>query len=927
MLQNVRRRGSAGPRRGRLAWVLVLALASCLAFAGPVSADTPPDGADPCAAAGGLDSCHTAAVGQYATYSYGTRWFGSYRGAVPKLSANGYCIDLGYWYPGRSYGYEQRSAAGLHNRLGGAVSDSDLHRMAYALWEFGRSDSVDQASATMLYVHSLMGDAQPGEISPSILGAGVAGVFQRISAQSAEYAGPYTVQAQMPSSASVGAQVTARLTLHAASGAVVAGVHWTVSVPGTSSQPTSSASADGTDTVTFTAARSGRYTLHARAVGVPSNLPTLYVPTTGASADSGQRLVFGASQTVDGGATTTVSRARLTLSTHAQPATVTLGGENVDSVTLSGAPTGVMSKVTLAAYGPAPSAAAVACTGTPAFTSTFTAADGTTKAPAFTPTAAGDYGYRLTIAPTARTTGVTTPCGGDAESFAVYAQPTVHTVVSSATVAAGSTLSDTVAVAGLGDQPATVTASLYGPYASPNALTCTGTPFWTGTVPVQTDGQYQTAPVTLTVSGYYVYVESIAAAGFVRAVAPVCNQASETTLVPGAPTVATRVSAATATPGATISDTAVVSGLGVLPATVAVQLYGPYPSRAAIDCTGKPAATTMITANGDGTYTSPKVTVPQAGYYTFHESIAATSAYPAVITPCASATETTFAQGSPQLSTQASQAIVRPGASLTDHVKVSGLGATPATIGVALYGPYASLAQVDCSGQPAAVRSLKVNGDGSYVSPSVTVSKVGFYVFRESIENSKLVTGVTTSCADTAETTLGAPAIITGGRGPFPHVGRQASSATASATPTRVQIPDLGIDAPIDPITIDLADGELGVPVDIHRTGWWRDGAAPGSSQGTVLIAGHVDSAAAGAGAFYPLPTARPGMLITLTTQNGTTVRYRVTGVRRVLKANLPTSVFDRSGPPRLDLVTCGGPFDAATGHYLDNIIVEARPV
>jgi hypothetical protein len=32
------------------------------------------------------------------------------------------------------------------------------------------------------------------------------------------------------------------------------------------------------------------------------------------------------------------------------------------------------------------------------------------------------------------------------------------------------------------------------------------------------------------------------------------------------------------------------------------------------------------------------------------------------------------------------------------------------------------------------------------------------------------------------------------------------------------------------------------------------------------------------------------------------------------------------TGPPKLALVTCGGPFVSATGHYLDNVIVWATP-
>ena len=130
----------------------------------------------------------------------------------------------------------------------------------------------------------------------------------------------------------------------------------------------------------------------------------------------------------------------------------------------------------------------------------------------------------------------------------------------------------------------------------------------------------------------------------------------------------------------------------------------------------------------------------------------------------------------------------------------------------------------------------------------------------------------------------------------------------------------------MQPSVIDLRTGQLAVPTDIHRTGWWKDGAAPGDSAGTVLIAGHVDSAAAGAGAFYPLKSAQAGATVTITTSDGHSFRYRVTRMQIVLKANLPIGIFTRSGAARLVLVTCGGPFDYRTGHYIDNVIVYASP-
>jgi LPXTG-site transpeptidase (sortase) family protein len=118
----------------------------------------------------------------------------------------------------------------------------------------------------------------------------------------------------------------------------------------------------------------------------------------------------------------------------------------------------------------------------------------------------------------------------------------------------------------------------------------------------------------------------------------------------------------------------------------------------------------------------------------------------------------------------------------------------------------------------------------------------------------------------------------------------------------------------------------LAVPADIHKTGWWVDGATPHSPAGSMVIAGHVDSATAGAGAFFALGQARPGEIIVLTSADGRTKSYRVVSVKRMLKANLPTEIWSQHSPNRLFVVTCGGPFDSVTRHYRDNVVVAAVP-
>ncbi|HET6684743.1 MAG TPA: class F sortase, partial [Gaiella sp.] len=261
---------------------------------------------------------------------------------------------------------------------------------------------------------------------------------------------------------------------------------------------------------------------------------------------------------------------------------------------------------------------------------------------------------------------------------------------------------------------------------------------------------------------------------------------------------------------------------------------------------------------------------------------------------------------------------------LHDRVRVTGLGSASAAVGLELFGPFASRAAIRCTGSPVWSGRFTVEGDGIHNSPAVKLERAGFYAYRERIVASPLVAGGQSACGALPETALVRPLIITGG------VAASAGHAVADAgdrSPVGVRIPRLGIDARLVPSAVDVANGVLGVPNDIRRPGWWRDGAAPGDRSGAVLVAGHVDSASRGAGAFYGLETARRGTLVELRMRNGRTKEYRVVSVRLMAKEKLPTDIYSRRGRPRLVLVTCGGPFDEARRHYRDNVVVTAVPV
>ena len=902
--------------------VFGVACAFALVVVQAAVAATPPKAKDPCVS-GTKDICGTTGVGYYKTYSFGTRWFGDFKNAIPG-GTHSYCIDLRFWYPGPSYKYKEDTSGNLTNKSGGAVPFLNQQRIAYAIWVYGRSNDPDQAAAVMLYVHGQIDDARPGEVSPSVLGSKARSLYDQITKAAAKFHGPYKVDVSVPGAPKVGTAVTATVRVLAAGGAAVPNLPVTVSTTGATDVSKPSKTDDsGVAKVTLTPS-GGALKVSASSSALPSTLPRVFVPTSAAAAANGQRLVLPASQTVSDTGTGTASKVQIKVSTNAAPAALVVGKPSQDKVTISNAGGGWSGTIQVRIYGPERTAAAIACTGTPVFQGTLSAkGNGTFTTTGVAIKAPGWYAYQETVPGDASTIGLTTPCNAPSERFRVDTQPAVVTTVSSQSVLPGATITDTVKVTGLNGESATVTAGLYGPFPTRAAIACTGTPVWTGTIPVTADGTYTTEPATVQIPGYYTYRESIAASGFVRAVQTACADTAETAIVTGQPKIVTQISAQKTSPGATITDKVTISGLGKLEASVKVELWGPFPTAGAIRCSGTPYWQGTFIAKGDGTYITAKVKLTNAGYYTYQESISDTPAYGEFTAPCAAAPETTLSTSSPTISTTASDEVAKPGAGLTDKVSINGLGKTSAAVEVTLYGPFSTRASIGCSGTPAGKTSFTAKGDGIWLSPPIKIEKAGFYVFREHLVGSATVKDVLSECPVESEVSLAAPEIITGRGDVTREIRRRSSSVLA---PTHVTLGAVSIDAPVLPVGIDTGKGILGVSPDIHHTGWWADGAQPGDKTGAVLIAGHVDSAKGGAGAFFNVKDAKSGDRVQLTTSAGRTFTYTVSSVKAYPKSKLPTDVWSKKGRARLVLVTCGGRFDQKTKRYVDNIVLTAYP-
>jgi sortase (surface protein transpeptidase) len=134
------------------------------------------------------------------------------------------------------------------------------------------------------------------------------------------------------------------------------------------------------------------------------------------------------------------------------------------------------------------------------------------------------------------------------------------------------------------------------------------------------------------------------------------------------------------------------------------------------------------------------------------------------------------------------------------------------------------------------------------------------------------------------------------------------------------------VDAGIDAVGVQ-PDGQMALPADVDRVGWYRFGPAPGDG-GSAVIAGHVDDREQGLGALAPLREVAVGQEVEVADAAGTTTRWRVTSRELIQKQALPLDrLFARDGPPRLTLITCGGPFLPQFGSYRDNVVVVAEPL
>ena len=89
----------------------------------------------------------------------------------------------------------------------------------------------------MLYVHSLMGDARPGELDPATINQSVSAQYERIASDAARFHGPYRVEVELQGAIGAGRTGTATIRVLSAAGLALPNLELSLSATGANAVP------------------------------------------------------------------------------------------------------------------------------------------------------------------------------------------------------------------------------------------------------------------------------------------------------------------------------------------------------------------------------------------------------------------------------------------------------------------------------------------------------------------------------------------------------------------------------------------------------------------------------------------------------------------------------------------------------------------
>ncbi|MEU5539490.1 class F sortase [Streptomyces sp. NPDC020362] len=156
---------------------------------------------------------------------------------------------------------------------------------------------------------------------------------------------------------------------------------------------------------------------------------------------------------------------------------------------------------------------------------------------------------------------------------------------------------------------------------------------------------------------------------------------------------------------------------------------------------------------------------------------------------------------------------------------------------------------------------------------------------------------------------------------------QESGQGLPRATPLRLLIPKISVDAPFTALSIGTS-GQLEPPpaANTNLVGWYAGGVSPGE-KGTAIIAGHVDTVTSAA-VFAGLDQMEQGDRFSVDRTDGRTATFVVDDTETFAKDDFPSKrVYADTSRPEVRLITCAGDYDHSVRDYTENLVVFAHLV
>lgn len=152
-------------------------------------------------------------------------------------------------------------------------------------------------------------------------------------------------------------------------------------------------------------------------------------------------------------------------------------------------------------------------------------------------------------------------------------------------------------------------------------------------------------------------------------------------------------------------------------------------------------------------------------------------------------------------------------------------------------------------------------------------------------------------------------------------VASQKQEQAISGLPTRLKIPSINIDAPVEYVSL-ASDGAMDVPKGPVNVAWFNLGPRPGEN-GSAVIAGHYGWKNNIPAVFDNLHKLRKGDKIYIQDDKGSVISFVVREIQIYGKDGDTSGVFGSSdGKAHLNLITCTGAWNKAEKTRSDRLIV-----